>query len=472
MPDLRHRFRAVPEARVRSVGSLDLSADGSAPRPTGLLLFLALIPFALPFLWVVAPHVLGFDSFFSVLVAVAIAGCTAGLGVGVVLARDWSGPTRVRALLALSLLAFGTGGFLYFLKKSWVEVVRKQFVREKFLWQEFKPLDRSFTVRMPGLPEPAESPFADWTLDAIWVRKRTRTGRRYLVASSWTVPEKSEAFDETAWFDQVKQLIVPEDGRTLIGEKKSACRGSPATSFGSCSRTAGPIASSGSLSGEERRVPAPRRRGIPADGPRRREPVLQLVQPEQAGVLMPLPVRSLPVVQKWSCHGCSDCCRTYHVRVTDTERERIAKMDFLDHPGMAGVEPIVYDKKVKGYRLNHRADGACVLLDPDNKCRIHAKFGRAGKPIACRIYPFMLVPVGDHWRVGLRFACPSGRGTGEAAQEFGEESPLRRALRGGRRAGRRDVPPPLLKTAKRSPGPTCSGSRGACRPSWPTAPTG
>jgi lysine-N-methylase len=122
---------------------------------------------------------------------------------------------------------------------------------------------------------------------------------------------------------------------------------------------------------------------------------------------MPLPVRSLPLVQKWSCHGCSDCCRTYHVRVTDDERERIAKMDWAGDPAMAGVEPVVYDKKFGGYRLNHRADGACVLLDPDNKCRIHAKYGEPAKPMACRIYPFVLVPAGDHWRVGMRFACPS-----------------------------------------------------------------
>src|SRR5213076_90831 len=58
-------------------------------------------------------------------------------------------------------------------------------------------------------------------------------------------------------------------------------------------------------------------------------------------------------------------------------------------------------------RLNHRPDGACVFLGPDNRCRIHAKFGSAAKPLACRVYPFMLVPAGDHWRVGLRFACPS-----------------------------------------------------------------
>src|SRR6185312_15037440 len=53
-------------------------------------------------------------------------------------------------------------------------------------------------------------------------------------------------------------------------------------------------------------------------------------------------------------------------------------------------------------------------LGPDNRCRIHAKFGAAAKPLACRIYPFLLVPAGDHWRLGLRYACPS------SAANFGQ----------------------------------------------------
>ena len=35
---------------------------------------------------------------------------------------------------------------------------------------------------------------------------------------------------------------------------------------------------------------------------------------------MPMPVRSLPVVQNWDCGGCGECCRSYHVRVSDAER--------------------------------------------------------------------------------------------------------------------------------------------------------
>jgi lysine-N-methylase len=162
---------------------------------------------------------------------------------------------------------------------------------------------------------------------------------------------------------------------------------------------------------------------------------------------MPLPVKSLPVVQNWDCQGCGDCCKTYHVRVTDAERARIESQGWGDDPGLAGAEPLVWDKQVGGYRLNHTADGACVFLGPDGRCRIHARFGPAAKPMACRIYPFVLVPAGDHWRVGIRYACPTataneGRPLPEHAADCREYAELLEADAGSPPA---DAPPPELK---------------------------
>jgi lysine-N-methylase len=122
---------------------------------------------------------------------------------------------------------------------------------------------------------------------------------------------------------------------------------------------------------------------------------------------MPLPVKSLPVLQNWDCHGCGDCCKTYHVRVSEAEKAKIEAQDWSADPELKGLAPIVWDRKDRAYRLNHTADGSCVFLMADNRCRIHAKLGPEAKPVACRIYPFALVPAGDHWRVGIRFACPS-----------------------------------------------------------------
>ena len=60
-----------------------------------------------------------------------------------------------------------------------------------------------------------------------------------------------------------------------------------------------------------------------------------------------------------------------------------------------GVDP---DKMIVSglmqHRLGHLADGACVFLDPAGRCRIHAKFGEAAKPLACRLYPLVIHPAG------------------------------------------------------------------------------
>lgn len=125
---------------------------------------------------------------------------------------------------------------------------------------------------------------------------------------------------------------------------------------------------------------------------------------------MPLPVRSLHVLQNWDCQGCSACCRHYHVSVSQEERQRIESQGWEKEPGFEGVPLFVRGGgwfSGSSYRLNHRPDGACVFLGSDNRCRIHNRHGSAGKPLACRIYPYSLVPAGDHWKLGLRFACPS-----------------------------------------------------------------
>jgi lysine-N-methylase len=158
---------------------------------------------------------------------------------------------------------------------------------------------------------------------------------------------------------------------------------------------------------------------------------------------MPMPVRSLPVLQNWDCHGCSDCCRTYAVPVSLEEKERIEKQGWDADPDLTGVAMFT---TVRGNTsLAHRPGGGCVFLGPDSRCRIHAKFGSAAKPLACRAYPFVLIPTGDHWRVGLRFTCPSvaenkGRPMGvhakDAAVYAAELEP---------RSGAAELPPPPLQ---------------------------
>jgi len=125
---------------------------------------------------------------------------------------------------------------------------------------------------------------------------------------------------------------------------------------------------------------------------------------------MPWPVRTLPVIQNWDCHGCGECCREYEVHVTAEERERIMAQGWENDPAIGNTPLFVKTGPWwrRKWRLNTRSsDDGCIFLNEQGRCRIHAKFGGPAKPLACRVYPFTLTPAGDHWRVGMRFACPS-----------------------------------------------------------------
>ncbi len=166
---------------------------------------------------------------------------------------------------------------------------------------------------------------------------------------------------------------------------------------------------------------------------------------------MPMPVRSLPTVQNWDCRSCSDCCRTYAVPVTDAERTIIAKQGWSAEPGFEKLETVVMASD--GYHLAHTADGACVFLGADKLCKIHAKFGETAKPKACRIYPFMMVPAGDHWRVGIRFACPTA--TANVGRNIASHAAAIREYAGLMEADATtpldQLPPPALRSGQSVP---------------------
>src|SRR5919201_5363928 len=153
---------------------------------------------------------------------------------------------------------------------------------------------------------------------------------------------------------------------------------------------------------------------------------------------MSVPIRHLPVLQNWDCHVCGSCCKEYVVTVTDEERKRIEAQSWEDDPEIGGLP--LFTKSgpwwARRYHLSHRGDGSCIFLSEQGRCRIHEKFGYDTKPLPCRLFPFVLAPAGDHWRVGMRFACPSaadnkGRpvpGHGERLKQFAAELAQREGL--------------------------------------------
>jgi lysine-N-methylase len=168
---------------------------------------------------------------------------------------------------------------------------------------------------------------------------------------------------------------------------------------------------------------------------------------------MSLPVRHLPVLQNWDCHACTDCCRQYQVPVTDEERRRIEAQGW-DKDEEIGDLPLFVRTGPwwrRGYRLSDRGNGDCIFLSAQGRCRIHERFGGHTKPLACRLFPYVLIPMGDHWRVTLRFACPSAaanRGTplaehNEEVARFASELEVRERL------AERKVPAPPLQGGQR-----------------------
>lgn len=172
---------------------------------------------------------------------------------------------------------------------------------------------------------------------------------------------------------------------------------------------------------------------------------------------MPLPLRHLPVIQNWDCHVCGNCCKEYVVALSPEEKQRIEAQGWEKDPVLTGL-PLFY--KVgpwyrRRYALTSHSDGTCIFLSAEGRCRIHEKFGYEAKPLPCRMFPFVMVPAGDHWRVGMRYSCPSaaankGRLPAEHAEtlrSFAAELTIREKL--GNDSGQPVMRPPRMQGGQR-----------------------
>ena len=122
-------------------------------------------------------------------------------------------------------------------------------------------------------------------------------------------------------------------------------------------------------------------------------------------VLMP----SVPE-QRYSCHGCGDCCRDFTIELRGDDFERVQAQGWDAELG----EP--FWVAFAGRRwLRQRADGACIFLGEGGKCRIHARHGVAAKPVACQLFPFSFAPGPRMAQIGVNFACVSVRRSAGAA---------------------------------------------------------
>jgi lysine-N-methylase len=160
---------------------------------------------------------------------------------------------------------------------------------------------------------------------------------------------------------------------------------------------------------------------------------------------MSLPLKPLPMIERWDCHQCGVCCKGSLVPLTPPEVERLKQQGWHERPEFRGT-PVVVNERTQGqtHRLAQRADGSCVFLLPDGLCRIHKELGFDAKPLICRMFPLQVVPRDNVAMVTLRRACPSaaadlGRTVAEQL-DFARELARERHL-----ADEAPQPPPLKK---------------------------
>jgi lysine-N-methylase len=118
----------------------------------------------------------------------------------------------------------------------------------------------------------------------------------------------------------------------------------------------------------------------------------------------------LPVImpripeQRYSCHGCGDCCRDFTIELRGQDFERVAAQGWEKELG----GPFWIEFAGRRW-LRQREDGACIFLGEGGKCRIHAKHGLEAKPVACQLFPFSFAPGPRGVSIGVNFACGSVR---------------------------------------------------------------
>ncbi len=111
---------------------------------------------------------------------------------------------------------------------------------------------------------------------------------------------------------------------------------------------------------------------------------------------------------KFSCTGCGECCRRWHVALSEDEIKRLEGFEWDDSDRI----PNEVTTTINGYKyIAHAKEGHCIYLNTSNNmCKIHGRFGINSKPKGCRIYPYNIATTfpGNISVIG-RFDCPAVR---------------------------------------------------------------
>ena len=116
--------------------------------------------------------------------------------------------------------------------------------------------------------------------------------------------------------------------------------------------------------------------------------------------------------QRFSCSCCGACCNNLEVTITGAEKTAIEKFRFNPAAATDGAFTAL---RPGLWNIAKNADGKCVFIGADGRCRLHREGGVELKPLACRLYPFVIHNWSDrHISVDGRYYCPAiGEENGE-----------------------------------------------------------
>lgn len=182
--------------------------------PSGGLIALALLPFGIPLLWLLASAVTQREVVMSFAVPVAVAVCASGLALGTATVDRWSVGTRVKAVVALLFLAYLVAGLLFIVSKEWLEDLRRVFNRGDIGWREFRAPETDkhigYSVKFPGRPVvEGDSPVPEWDWQAFQHTDGAKPGADvYLSAVGPVPPDVAKAWAaDKVWFEGVGKVV-------------------------------------------------------------------------------------------------------------------------------------------------------------------------------------------------------------------------------------------------------------------------
>ena len=196
----------------------EIDPEHAPPETDRTLVFAAaLLPLGVPLAWVAVIALGKWEPLFSTGVPIGLGIGATLLALGAAFTRDWSNGTRIKAALAIVLLAYGVGAGLFFLKKEWAEAVRNLFGKDEFGWHVHNA--RSFQIKFPGRWKPEPDPlFPDWDLYSVR-HFDPKLGGEFYRATYGGEPKELTKLSDDEWFGKVEQKLTTQDTGEI--EKRS-----------------------------------------------------------------------------------------------------------------------------------------------------------------------------------------------------------------------------------------------------------